>query len=111
MQKSAFPQHASEGDKKSEHRKSQFPSAARVAFTPGEFAAGFGRSETWGYRQLYSGRVKAIHVSGRLLIPKSEIDRLLAEAAVYDGIPARAPKAKRRSLQSSQQEADDQSAQ
>ncbi len=69
----------------------------RVAFTPAEFAAGFGRSETWGYRQLYSGRVKAVQISGRLLIPKSEIDRLLAEAAIYNGMPERAPKVKRAS--------------
>lgn len=87
------------------------PSPERVAFTPKEFAAAFGRSETWGYRQLYSSRVKAIQISGRLLIPKSEIDRLLAEAEVYDGVPARAPKARCRSLLSGQQEANDRSAQ
>ena len=92
-------------------RKKRASSAERVAFTPGEFAAGFGRSETWGYRQLYSGRVKAIQISGRLLIPKSEIDRLLAEAAVYDGVPTRAPKAKRRPLLSDQQDAYERSAQ
>ena len=71
--------------------KPQFPVHERVALSPAEFAGLFGRSETWGYRQLYSGRVKAIQVSGRLLIPRSEVDRLLAEAAVYTGVPAQAP--------------------
>lgn len=71
--------------------KPQFLVHQRVALSPAEFAGLFGRSETWGYRQLYSGRVKAIQVSGRLLIPRSEVDRLLAEAAVYTGVPERAP--------------------
>ena len=72
-------------------RQRIIPLAERAAHTPAEFAGLFGRSETWGYRQLYSGRVKAIRVSGRLLIPRSEVDRLLAEAAVYTGVPAQAP--------------------
>ena len=80
-------------DKRRKHRQRQrvIPLAERAAHTPAEFAGLFGRSETWGYRQLYSGRVKAIQVSGRLLIPRSEVDRLLAEAAVYTGVPERAP--------------------
>ena len=72
--------------------KPQLPAHQRVAHSPAEFAGLFGRSETWGYRQLYSGRVKAIRVSGRLLIPRSEVDRLLDEAAVYTGVPERAPR-------------------
>ena len=97
MQEAAHPRKLVGGDAKPQVRKSKLPFTERIAFTPGEFAARCGRSETWGYRQLYNGRVKAIQVSGRLLIPKSEIDRLLAEAAVYNGMPERAPKAKRAS--------------
>ena len=56
----------------------------RLAFTPFEFGHVLGRSETWAYRRLYSGDVKAISDSGRLLIPRSELDRFLTKAAVYN---------------------------
>ena len=59
----------------------------RVAFTPKEFAAQFGKSETWGYRQIYAGNVKAITQYGRRLIPASEVDKILKTAAVFDGSP------------------------
>ena len=100
MKKHATWSKASENYEANSACKHPHSVAERVAFSPGEFAASFGRSETWGYRQLYSGRVKAIQISGRLLIPKSEIDRLLAEAVVYDGVPERAPKVKRASASS-----------
>jgi hypothetical protein len=58
--------------------------AQRLAFTPFEFGHVLGRSETWAYRQLYSGTVKAISDAGRLLIPRSELDRFLARAAEYN---------------------------
>ncbi len=57
----------------------------REALTPREFAAKYGKSETWGYRQLYSGTVKAITIAGNLMIPVSEIDRLNSTAQVYSG--------------------------
>ncbi|MEO6785912.1 MAG: hypothetical protein ABI318_07235 [Chthoniobacteraceae bacterium] len=57
----------------------------RVAYSPGEFAALFGKHQTWGYRQLYRGTVKAITQCGRILIPRSEVDRLLSSAKTYDG--------------------------
>jgi len=56
----------------------------RLAFSPFEFGHVLGRSETWAYRQLYSGTVKAISDAGRLLIPRSELDRFLARAAEYN---------------------------
>ena len=49
----------------------------RVTFSPGEFAALFGKSQTWGYRQIYAGKVKTITEYGRILIPASEVDRIL----------------------------------
>lgn len=57
----------------------------RMAYSPGEFAALFGKQQTWGYRQLYRGTVKAITQCGRIMIPRSEIDRLLGSAKEYDG--------------------------
>jgi Helix-turn-helix domain len=55
----------------------------RLAFTPKEFAAALGRSATYAYRQIYAGRIKPISDAGRLLIPRSEVDRFLARAAEY----------------------------
>ena len=57
----------------------------RVAYSPGEFAALFGKHQTWGYRQLYRGTVRAITQCGRILIPRSEVERLLSSAKTYDG--------------------------
>src|SRR6266436_6766425 len=57
----------------------------RVAFSPGEFAALFGKSQTWGYRQIYNGKVKTITEYGRILIPAAEVERILASAERYEG--------------------------
>lgn len=59
----------------------------RLAFSPFEFGHILGKSETWAYRQLYNGTVKAISDAGRLLIPLSELDRFLARAAEYNPQP------------------------
>ena len=67
-------------------------SAQRVTFSPGEFAALFGKSQTWGYRQLYAGKVKSITEYGRILIPASEVERILAEAGIYNGEKKRVAK-------------------
>ena len=56
----------------------------RLALSPREFAAAVGRSPTYGYRQIYAGRIKPISDAGRLLIPRSEVDRFLARAAEYN---------------------------
>ena len=58
----------------------------RVAFSPGEFAALFGKSQTWGYRQIYAGKVKTITEHGRILIPAKEVERILGSADTYDGL-------------------------
>ena len=62
----------------------------RVAFSPGEFAALFGKQQTWGYRQLYAGKVKSITEHGRILIPASEVERILGKAGTYDGLKVKA---------------------
>jgi hypothetical protein len=64
------------------------PLTERLAFSASEFASLFGRSATWGYRQIYSGRVKPILDCGRILVPRSEVDSLLARRGEYN------PKAK-----------------
>jgi len=64
----------------------------RVAFSPGEFAVLFGKSQTWGYRQIYAGTVKTITAHGRILIPAAEVERILAEAGIYNGEKKRVSK-------------------
>ena len=59
---------------------------ARVAYSPVEFAAMFGRSATWTYRRCYEGSVKACRVGGRMMIPAAEADKLLkAEPVSFAG--------------------------
>jgi hypothetical protein len=56
----------------------------RLGLSPKEFGEANGKSATWGYRQIYSGKVKVISDCGRLLIPRVEVDRFLARAAEYN---------------------------
>ena len=73
-------------------QKSEMP---RAALSPREFAALFGKEQTWGYRQIYSGKVTTITEYGRILIPASEVERILGQAGRYNGMKphaARAPK-------------------
>ena len=67
----------------------------RVAFSPGEFAALVGKEQTWGYRQIYAGKVKTITEHGRILIPASEVDRILGKAGTYDGLKTKVKVPKR----------------
>jgi hypothetical protein len=62
------------------------PLGERAAFSPAEFAALCGRSPTWGYRQIYAGRINPISGCGRLLIPRSEVDSFLARKAEYNPV-------------------------
>lgn len=63
----------------------------RVAYSPTEFAALFGRSATWGYRQIYAGRVRPIADCGRLLVPQAEVDSILARRREYNPTEPRLP--------------------
>jgi hypothetical protein len=60
------------------------PLSERVAYSPAEFATLFGRSPTWGYRQIYAGRVKAVADCGRIIIPRTEVDSVLARRREYN---------------------------
>lgn len=59
----------------------------RKAYSPAEFALACGRHPSWAYKLLYSGKLKAVTELGRILIPASEMDRLMATAAPYDPKP------------------------
>jgi hypothetical protein len=48
----------------------------RVVLTPKEFASLFGRNDHWAYRQISAGKVKTISKLGRIMIPRSEVERL-----------------------------------
>jgi hypothetical protein len=52
----------------------------RVAITPAEFGARFGKSQTWAYRRIYAGKVKVIPGCRPQLIPISEVERFLGTA-------------------------------
>ena len=77
-------------------------STHRVAYSPGEFAELFGKSQTWGYRQIYAGKVKAITEHGRILIPATEVERLLESAGIYQGRVKSTEKGKLKKLSSTE---------
>jgi helix-turn-helix protein len=63
----------------------------RAALSPREFAASFGKHASWAYRLLYSGKINAITELGRILIPASELERVLSLAEPYNPQPKREP--------------------
>lgn len=64
--------------------KLELPLLDRAAVTLNEFGALFGKSNPWPYRQVYAGRVRVIKELGRMMVPISEIKRLMASAEVYE---------------------------
>jgi helix-turn-helix protein len=59
----------------------------RAAYSPAEFAASCGRHPSWAYRLLYGGKIRAITDLGRILIPASELERVLSSATPYNPQP------------------------
>jgi predicted site-specific integrase-resolvase len=57
----------------------------KVVLTPAEFASLFGRHYTWAYRQIYAGKIKVLSKIGRIMIPRSEVERLLQGKETYSG--------------------------
>jgi hypothetical protein len=55
----------------------------REAITPTEFAALFGRHKVWAYRQIYAHKVNVVTELGAMMIPMSEVRRLLQAAGPY----------------------------
>jgi hypothetical protein len=76
--------HSQRAQTQSRAARQPIPLGDRIALSVAEFARLVGRSATYGYRQIYAGRVKPISDAGRMLIPRSEIDRFLARAAEYN---------------------------
>ena len=76
-------EHGQRAQTQSRVARERIPLNERNALSPAEFAASCGRKNTWGYRQIYAGRVKPISDCGRLLIPSSEIESFLARKAEY----------------------------
>ena len=56
----------------------------RAAYSPREFAAKCGKHPTWAYRLLYDGKIQAVTQLGRILIPATELSRVLAAAEPYN---------------------------
>ena len=64
-------------------------SVIRAAYSPAEFAATCGRHPSWAYRLLYADKIRAVTELGRILIPASELERVLSLAQPYN--PKRKP--------------------
>jgi Helix-turn-helix domain len=62
-------------------------STTRAAYSPAEFAASCGKHPTWAYRLLYANKIRAITELGRILIPASELERVLSPAQPYNPKP------------------------
>jgi hypothetical protein len=71
-------------------RQDQNQSTNRAAYSPAEFAASCGKHPTWAYRLLYANKIRAITELGRILIPASELERVMSLAQPYN--PKRKPK-------------------
>ena len=67
---------------------------ARAGFSPREFAEKFGKHASWSYRLAYAGKVKVITDLGRIIIPASELDRILNAAKPYNPQPQSTQKRK-----------------
>jgi hypothetical protein len=60
---------------------------SRAAYSPAEFAASCGRHASWAYRLLYANKIRAVTELGRILIPASELERVLGLAEPYNPKP------------------------
>ena len=70
-------------------QKSEIQPTDRKAFSPREFAASCGKHASWAYRLLYNGKIHAVTELGRILIPASELERVLNLAEPYNPRPKR----------------------
>jgi hypothetical protein len=52
-----------------------------IVYAPKDFAAVFGKSQSWAYRMIYHGKVRTIQGFGEIRIPASEVHRILASAS------------------------------
>ncbi len=66
---------------------------SRVAYSPAELARACGKHPTWAYRKIYAGQLNVITDLGNMLIPASELERVLGTAKPYNPAP-KVPKVK-----------------
>jgi hypothetical protein len=76
--------HGQRAQTQSRVARERIPLSERLGYSPAEFAALFGRSPTWGYRQIYAGRVKPVADCGRIIIPRTEVESVLARRREYN---------------------------
>lgn len=55
-------------------------SSPRLYSVPDACAALGGMGRSWLYEQIKAGRIRAVKLGARTLVPAGEIDRLIAEA-------------------------------
>ena len=72
-------------------RQDQNQITNRAAYSPAEFAASCGRHPSWAYRLLYANKIRAVTELGRILIPASELERVLSLAQPYNPHPKEEP--------------------
>ena len=53
----------------------------QIAYTADQFGKFFGKDGAWARRQVHEGKLKAIKGWGEMMIPSSEIDRIMNSAA------------------------------
>ena len=70
-------------------KKPIVPLSERAAYSPAEFAALFGREQTWGYRMIYCGAVRIIAGMRPTMIPRSEVERLSNDRETFGGTAAK----------------------
>lgn len=75
-------------------RNDETPSTSRAALSPCEFAKSFGKHPSWAYRLLYRGKIQAITQFGRILIPTTELERVVSTAEAYNPKPKAKPRRK-----------------
>jgi hypothetical protein len=64
------------------------PSAEPVSkpvYTVSEFAALFNRHKSWAYRLIYAGRIQVISDFGLMMVPSSEVEKIIGTAHRYVG--------------------------
>lgn len=81
------------GETKRRPGKLDVPLLERAMFTLREFAALHGRHECWAYRLYYARKLRVSTISGQLMVPRAELERLQREAAtIADNPRARRPR-------------------
>ena len=73
------------GKRTAQSPKIEVPLMERAAVSLNELSALFGKQTTWAYRLMYHGKIKVLKDLGRMMVPRSEVQRLMQSAEIYDG--------------------------